>query len=131
MDRFPRDKLVRSPYTSPFCLSPPPHIPLILVFNLSFSYTSPPPLCVAERGFPIRCPVTQFSALSQASCRSPDDRRGAGLLPEKVGVHVVVTMCKKSPAKAAVAITAGKCQEVAALHHAVLFGPIMRRCLEA
>ncbi len=42
------------------------------------------------------------------------------MLPEKVGVHVGGTICKKSPAKAAVAITAGKCQEVAALRHTVL-----------
>ncbi len=42
------------------------------------------------------------------------------MLPEKVGVHVGVTICKKSPAKAAVVITAGKRQEVAALCHVVL-----------
>jgi hypothetical protein len=50
----------------------------------------------------------------------PRYRRGVGLPPEKVGVHVGVTICKKSPAKAAVVITAGKCQEVVALRHVVL-----------
>jgi hypothetical protein len=39
------------------------------------------------------------------------------LLQENVGFHAGVIICKKSPAKAAVAITAGKCQEVAALCH--------------
>ncbi len=43
--------------------------------------------------------------------------------PEEVGVNVVVTICKKSPAKDAVAITAGKRQEVATLCHAVLAVP--------
>ncbi len=40
--------------------------------------------------------------------------------PEEVGVNVGVTICKKSPVKAAMAITAGKLQEVATLRHAVL-----------
>jgi hypothetical protein len=66
------------------------------------------------------CSVTLCSALSQASCQSPDDRRGADLPPEEVGVNVGVTICKKSPAKVAMAITAGKLQEVATLRHAVL-----------
>jgi hypothetical protein len=44
--------------------------------------------------------VTPCSALCQASCRSPDDERGAGLLPEEVGLHVGITICEKSPAKA-------------------------------
>jgi hypothetical protein len=35
------------------------------------------------------------------------------LLPEDVGGHVVVTICKKTPAKVTMAITAAK-------HHAVL-----------
>jgi hypothetical protein len=38
-----------------------------------------------------------------------------GLLPEEVGVHVVKTVFKKSPAEAAVALWADKRQEVAAL----------------
>ncbi len=58
---------------------------------------------------------TPCSALSQASCRSPDDENGMGLLPEEVGVHVVKTVFKKSPAEAAVALWADKRQEVAAL----------------
>jgi hypothetical protein len=31
-------------------------------------------------------------ALSQASCRSPDDERDAGLFPEEVGGHVSIAM---------------------------------------
>ncbi len=34
------------------------------------------------------CAVTPCSAISQASCRSPDDRRGAALPLEDVGEHV-------------------------------------------
>jgi hypothetical protein len=41
------------------------------------------------------CSVTLCSALSQASCQSPDDRRGAAWLPEDVGGHVGLTICKK------------------------------------
>jgi hypothetical protein len=41
------------------------------------------------------------------------------LLPKDVGGHDGVTMCKKSPTKAAMAITAAKRIEVAALCHAV------------
>jgi hypothetical protein len=37
-----------------------------------------------------------------------------------VGVNVRITICKKYSAKAAVAITAGKRQEVATFHHMVL-----------
>jgi hypothetical protein len=36
------------------------------------------------------CSVTTCSALSQASCRSPDDRRGAALPQKDVGGHVGV-----------------------------------------
>jgi hypothetical protein len=36
------------------------------------------------------CSLTPCSRLSQASCRSPDDRRRAALLPEDVGGHVGV-----------------------------------------
>jgi hypothetical protein len=43
-----------------------------------------------------------------------------GLLPEDMGGHVVVTIYKKSPAKAQWLITAAKCQEVAAPRHAVV-----------
>jgi hypothetical protein len=42
------------------------------------------------------------------------------LLPEDVGGHVEVTISKKAPAKAAMAITAAKRQEVVALCQAVL-----------
>ncbi len=66
------------------------------------------------------CSVTPCIALSQASCQSPDDTRGAALSPEEVGVNVGVTISKKSPATAAVVITARKCQEVTMLGHAVL-----------
>ncbi len=41
------------------------------------------------------------------------------MLPEDVGGHGGVTICKKFPAKAAMAITAAKCLEVAVLCHAV------------
>jgi hypothetical protein len=66
------------------------------------------------------CSVTPCNALSQASCRSPDDRKGASLLPEDVGEHVGVNHLQKVSAKAAMAITAAKRQEVAAFHHTVL-----------
>jgi hypothetical protein len=66
------------------------------------------------------CAVTPCSALSQASCQSPDSKREASLLPEEVEKHVGVTRCKKSPAKAAMVIRATKHQEVAVLRHAVL-----------
>jgi hypothetical protein len=46
------------------------------------------------------CSITLCSALYQASCRSPDNRRGAALLPEDAGGPVCVTICKKSSAKA-------------------------------
>jgi hypothetical protein len=39
--------------------------------------------------------VTPCSALSQASCRSPDDRRRAALLPEDLGGHVGVRHMQK------------------------------------
>ncbi len=73
-----------------------------------------------EKSARYRCSVTPCSALSQASCRSPDDRRGAALLAEEVGGHVGVTICKKSPTNAAMAITVAKCQEVVTLHHEIL-----------
>ncbi len=51
--------------------------------------------------------------------------------PENVGEHVGITICKKSPAKAVLAITATKRQEVASLYavlavadFAMLFGGI-------
>jgi hypothetical protein len=52
------------------------------------------------------------------------------------GNILVSTICKKSPAKAAMAITAAKCQEVAVLRYAVLavadvvmlFGGIRESC---
>jgi hypothetical protein len=76
-----------------------------------------------------------FSCISQ----SPDIRRGAALLPEDVGGHGGVTICKKSPAKVTMAITAAKCLEVAALCHAVLavadfvtlFGGIREYCFSS
>jgi hypothetical protein len=46
--------------------------------------------------------------------------RRSGFACRGGGVHVGVIICKKSPAKAAVAITAGQCQEVVALRHTVL-----------
>jgi hypothetical protein len=45
---------------------------------------------------------------SQASCRSPDYERGAGLLPDEARVLVGITICEKSPAEYPVAITADK-----------------------
>jgi hypothetical protein len=75
----------------------------------------------------------------QASCRSPDDSRGQLCFRgDGVSCWCTVTICKKSPEKAAVAITAAKSQNIVALHHAVLavadfamlFG-ILRRCLGA
>jgi hypothetical protein len=75
----------------------------------------------------------------------------SGLLPEPrwyeggvfasrvfVGEHAGVTIYKKSPEKVAMAITAAKCQEVAALPHAVLtvtdfatlFGGIAESCFK-
>jgi hypothetical protein len=55
-----------------------------------------------------------------------------------VSCWCTVTICKKSPEWAAVAITAAKCQKIVTLHHAVLavadfamlFG-ILRHCLGA
>jgi hypothetical protein len=41
-----------------------------------------------DRIIPTGCAVTLCSAISQASCRSPDDRRGAALPLEDVGEHV-------------------------------------------
>ncbi len=66
------------------------------------------------------CSITPCSAISQASCRSPDDRWGAALPQEDVGGHVGVNQSKKSPAKAAMAIRAAKRQAVAAICYAVL-----------
>ncbi len=77
---------------------------------------------------PTGCAVTQCSATSQASCRSSDDRRGAALPQEDVGNMLVKTMFKKSSAKAAIAVTAAKRQEVAAHRHAVVS---RRRCCDA
>jgi hypothetical protein len=67
------------------------------------------------------CALTLSSALSQAFCLSPDDRRGAGgLLPEEVRALVGITICQRSPSEATVAITAADTrQEVAAIRHAV------------
>ncbi len=76
---------------------------------------------------------------SQASCRSLDDRRGQLCFRgDGVSCWCTVTICKKSPEKAAVAIAAAKSQKIVALHHAVLaiadfatlFG-FLRRCLGA
>jgi hypothetical protein len=53
------------------------------------------------------CTVTPCSALSKASCRSLDDEREAGLLPEEVLVGR--TTCEKSPSEAAVAMAVDKC----------------------
>ncbi len=52
--------------------------------------------------------------------RNEDDKRGAGLLPEEVGGHVGLTICEKSPAKAAGPMSGDKHQEVAAFLHPVL-----------
>ncbi len=41
------------------------------------------------------CSITPWSAISQASCRSPDDRRGAALLQKDVGGHVGVNHTQK------------------------------------
>ncbi len=41
------------------------------------------------------CSITPCSAISQASCRSPDDRRGAALPQEDVGGHVGVNHTQK------------------------------------
>jgi hypothetical protein len=41
------------------------------------------------------CAVTPCSATSQASCRSPEDRRGAALPQEDVGGHVGVNHMQK------------------------------------
>jgi hypothetical protein len=41
------------------------------------------------------------------------------LLPEEAWRHLVITICEKSPAEAAVAIAAAKLQEVVASRHAV------------
>jgi hypothetical protein len=54
--------------------------------------------------------------MSQASCRHPDDRRGAALPLEDVGEHFGVNHMQKV---SAMAITAAKRQEVAALRYAV------------
>jgi hypothetical protein len=62
--------------------------------------------------------VTPCSALSQASCLSPDDG-GRWLLPEEVGDLVSTFICEKLPALVTLLMAAEKCQEVAALHHAV------------
>ncbi len=41
------------------------------------------------------CSIVPCSAISQASCRSPDDRRGAALPQEDVGGHVGVSHTQK------------------------------------
>ncbi len=41
------------------------------------------------------CAVTPCSPISQASCRSPDDRRGVALPQEDVGGHVGVNHTQK------------------------------------
>jgi hypothetical protein len=66
------------------------------------------------------CSITPCSALSQASCRSPDNRRGAALLPEDVSGHVGVTISKKSPAKVAMADNSGQTPRGSGVCHAVL-----------
>jgi hypothetical protein len=43
----------------------------------------------------IGCAVTPCSAISQVSCQSPDDRRGAALPQEDVGGHVGVNHTQK------------------------------------
>ncbi len=65
------------------------------------------------------CTVVLCNTLSQASCQSSTNERGAGLLQEEVGAHVGITICEKSPALAALAKAVDKCQEVAALRHSV------------
>jgi hypothetical protein len=39
-------------------------------------------------------------------------RRGVGLLPEEVEDYAGTTICRKSPAEAAVAMMAAKCQQM-------------------
>ncbi len=55
-----------------------------------------------------------MSALSQASCQSPNFERGGGRVAPRGG-HVGITICEKSPAKAAEAMVTDKSQEVAEL----------------
>jgi hypothetical protein len=51
--------------------------------------------------------------------RNEDYMRGAEMLPEEVGGHVGLTICEKSPAKAAGPMSADKRQEVEAFLHRV------------
>jgi hypothetical protein len=82
------------------------------------------------------CSITPCSALSQASCRSPNDRRGTALLPEDVGGPVGVTIYKKASAKAAIADKSGQTLRGSGDRHAVfavagfamLFGGVIESC---
>jgi hypothetical protein len=57
---------------------------------------------------------------------SPDEKRS---FQRRSGGHVGITICIKSPTEVAVAMAAGKCQEVAALCHAVLLMTTFARLL--
>jgi hypothetical protein len=89
-----------------------------------------------ERGCCTGCSITPCSALSQASCRSPNDRRGTALLPEDVGGPVGVTIYKKASAKAAIADNSGQTPRGSGDRHAVfavadfatLFGDVVESC---
>ncbi len=74
------------------------------------------------------CAVTPCRAISQASCRSPDDRRGAALPQEDVGGHVGVNHTQKVFRKGGNGNHSGQRQEVAANRYAVFSG---RRCCDA
>ncbi len=55
-------------------------------------------LCIRFGSIPLEsvgCSITPCSVISQASCRSPDDRRGAALPQEDVGGHVGVNHTQK------------------------------------
>ncbi len=87
----------------------------------------------------MECSVTPCSALLRPAARAQmiggDSFASRG---DVVSCWCTVTICKKSPERAAVAITAAKCQKIVALHHAVLavadfamLFRILRRCLGA
>ncbi len=62
------------------------------------SHAPPPPQSLTPPPHPCHytgCAVTPCSPISQASCRSPDDRRGVALPQEDVGGHVGVNHTQK------------------------------------
>ncbi len=88
-------KRFRGPQSAVFLSSLIKEILAATVFRQAFTIL--PLIDLARRNILLytRCSITPCSAISQASCQSPDDRRGAALLQEDVGGHVGVNHTQK------------------------------------